>query len=253
MLRYQRPRYLFRRFEVMRAVTSGDVFLEVGPGRLELAQEMLTRFRRGVLVDFNSEAVKAIFEGLDAPFKQRLELIISDFSTFQGFRDAFNCVVACEVMEHIEDDRAFLRRARELLVDSGQIILSVPARQRYWSIDDTIVGHFRRYEKQGLQQLLEQSGFRDVAIVSYGFPFQNLVRLLSVAVAWTRQNERGRWGKKRQSQESAFLLTPKPWMDWIALFVNKYTFYPLSLAASAFNSWDLGDGYVVSAIKAPPL
>jgi hypothetical protein len=38
-------------------------------------------------------------------------------------------------------------------------------------------------------------------------------------------------------------------IDWIGLFVNKYTLYPFCVLASLFNNTDLAEGYVVSARK----
>jgi hypothetical protein len=42
----------------------------------------------------------------------------------------------------------------------------------------------------------------------------------------------------------------KPYINLLGLVLNKYTVYPFNLFASLFNSTDLAEGYVVSAIKA---
>lgn len=157
--------------------------MEIGPGNLSLAQDLLSKFSRGTLIDFNSTEVEQIFNELKEHRKQRLKLIIADFSEYNQFNTKYDCVVACEVLEHIEIDGAFLQKTNKLLVDGGQLILSVPARQKFWSKDDEIVGHYRRYEKEDLYKKLSEAGYTQIDIISYGFPFINIVRLARISLA----------------------------------------------------------------------
>ena len=248
-MKYRHPRFLFRRYEIMRIIEKGECFLEVGPGDLGLALDLTSKFTSGTLVDFNDTDVKHIYDGLSEYYKQKLELIIADFSRYDQFKSNFDCVVACEVLEHIEDDLKFLHRTYELLAERGQLILSVPARQIYWSTDDVIVGHYRRYERQDLHNKLMEAGYSQIKIIAYGFPFQNIIRLGRIALAKYQYKEKANWEKEKQSQQSAFMVKRRFIIDWIGLFVNKYTFYPFCVIASLFNNMDLAEGYVVSARK----
>lgn len=248
-MKYHPPRFLFRRHEIMRIVGKGERFLEIGPGDLGLALELISKFTTGTLIDFNTTDVNKIYDELRESYKQRLKLIIADFSKYDHFESDFDCVVACEVLEHIEDDRLFLQRTNNLLMGGGQLILSVPARQKYWSVDDVIVGHYRRYEKQELHEKLTEAGYSEINIISYGFPFQNLVRLGRIALARFQYKEKANWEKMKQSQQSAFMVKRKSYINLIGLFVNKYTLYPFCVLASLFNNMDLAEGYVVSAKK----
>jgi len=233
----------------MRVVRKGGCFLEIGPGDLGLALELALRFSSGTLIDFNTTDVKQIYDSLSETYKQRLQLIIADFFQFDQFESRFDCVVACEVIEHIENDRLFLKRSNALLVEGGQLIISVPARQKYWSVDDVIVGHYRRYEKQEIYEKLIEAGYSQIKIIAYGFPFQNLIRLGRITLARLQYKEKAGWEKSKQSQQSAFMIKRKSSINWISLFVNKYTFYPFCVLASLFNDMDLAEGYVVSATK----
>jgi SAM-dependent methyltransferase len=247
-MQYNHPRFLFRKYEVLRLVKESGHFLEIGPGNLNLAQDLLSKFLQGTLIDFNPTDVEKIYNELKDQYKQRLKLIIADFSEYQ-FDTKFDCVVACEVLEHIENDEMFLQKTNRLLVDDGQLILSVPAKQKYWSKDDEIVGHYRRYEKKDLYNKLLEGGFSQIEILSYGFPFVNIVRLGRILLATNQYAEKNKWDKKKQSQQSAFIIKHRPYMNFLALFLNKYLFYPFSLFAALFNSLDLSEGYVVSAKK----
>jgi ubiquinone/menaquinone biosynthesis C-methylase UbiE len=248
-MKYYHPRYLFRTYEIMRRVKEGEHFLEIGPGNLGLAQDLLTKFRNGTLVDFNTTDVEQIYNELKDIDRQHLKLIIADFSQYE-FSQKFDCIVACEVLEHIQHDKMFLQKINNLLANSGQIVLSVPARKKYWSKDDEIVGHYRRYEKLELYEKLIETGYSQIKIVAYGFPFQNLVRLARICLAGFQYNEKVKWDQKKQSQQSAFMLKNKPFTNLIGLILNKYTIYPFNLLASLFNDVDLAEGYIAFAIKA---
>ena len=57
-----------------------------------------------------------------------------------------------DVVEHIEDDIAFLKHLWELLVPGGMLYLTVPAYQFLWSQEDMEGGHFRRYTLSNLKK-----------------------------------------------------------------------------------------------------
>jgi SAM-dependent methyltransferase len=71
----------------------------------------------------------------------------------------YDLVLMLDVLEHIEDDAAALGSLQRLLKPGGRAILTVPALQSLWSVHDVINRHYRRYDKTGLQGLLEDSGF----------------------------------------------------------------------------------------------
>jgi len=72
-----------------------------------------------------------------------------------------------DVVEHIEDDRAFLRSVRARLVEGGRLYATVPAHMWLWSQDDADAGHFRRYTRRSLAALLDASGFDIVFLSGY--------------------------------------------------------------------------------------
>ncbi len=90
----------------------------------------------------------------------------------------FDYVVALEVLEHIEDDVSALRSWSRWIKPGGTLVLSVPAHAKRWDIDDEAVGHFRRYEKSGLVDLLSRSGFAVEHLECWGYPLANIIRPL---------------------------------------------------------------------------
>ena len=68
-------------------------------------------------------------------------------------------IVCCNVLEHIEDDRATLADMRGVLQPSGRLVLLVPAFGWLFGTLDRHLRHFRRYEKAELEEKLEEAGF----------------------------------------------------------------------------------------------
>ena len=73
-----------------------------------------------------------------------------------------------DVLEHVEDDIAFLNTLRSLLSPGGRIYVTVPAYNFLWSIEDDFAQHHRRYTTRGLSAKLRKAGFT-VEFASYMF------------------------------------------------------------------------------------
>lgn len=71
----------------------------------------------------------------------------------------FDLVSAFDVLEHIEDDLAFLRGLHQFLAQDGFVMLTVPSYKFLWSELDDRVGHVRRYTRRELCTKLQQTGF----------------------------------------------------------------------------------------------
>jgi 2-polyprenyl-3-methyl-5-hydroxy-6-metoxy-1,4-benzoquinol methylase len=67
----------------------------------------------------------------------------------------FDCVIATDVLEHIEDDSTAFGRLASFVNPSGLIILTVPAGQWLFGYHDESLGHFRRYSTRRLRRLIE--------------------------------------------------------------------------------------------------
>lgn len=78
-------------------------------------------------------------------------------------------VTLLDVVEHQEDDAAFLRSVVEKCRPGTTLILTVPALMQLWSNWDVALGHFRRYDRPSLTSLLEQLP-AEILEVSYLFP-----------------------------------------------------------------------------------
>ena len=82
---------------------------------------------------------------------------------------SFDAVICFNVLEHISDDRGALEGLRTCLQPGGYLLLLVPAHPWLYGSIDRLHGHERRYRKNGLTELLSQSGL-SVELVQYVNP-----------------------------------------------------------------------------------
>ncbi len=82
----------------------------------------------------------------------------------------FDLVCAFEVLEHLEHDESALAGWVQRVRPGGWLLLSTPAFSARYAAWDEVVGHYRRYEPDQLQALLEAAGLVDVEVVVYGAP-----------------------------------------------------------------------------------
>ena len=76
------------------------------------------------------------------------------------FAEAFDSVLYINVLEHIESDSEELRIAYRTLKFGGSLLIFVPALQWLYSELDYKLGHFRRYHKKGLCEVVTDAGFK---------------------------------------------------------------------------------------------
>ena len=96
-------------------------------------------------------------------------------------KNTFGLVTAEGVIEHINDDAAFLDEIFRVMRSNGLLLIFTSAYGFLWSHHDRASGHVRRYDKCQLEGLIKAAGF-NIAKISYVnfllFPFITLVRII---------------------------------------------------------------------------
>lgn len=147
---------------VDRLSPNGAIF-DVGGGNGYVSRGLQRAGFESVLLEPGSGALHARSRGLDHVIHATLE----DAGLRDGSVPSFGLF---DVLEHIDDERRFLRRLHRSLAPGGRLYLTVPAYQGLWSRDDDFAGHFRRYTTNSLARALSESGFR-VRYTTYMFAF----------------------------------------------------------------------------------
>lgn len=65
-----------------------------------------------------------------------------------------------DVIEHLPDDLGALCQVREALKPGGFLFVTTPAFPKFWSYNDEMAKHLRRYRVHDFKRLAEQSGFK---------------------------------------------------------------------------------------------
>jgi SAM-dependent methyltransferase len=87
--------------------------------------------------------------------------------------------VCSEVLEHVDDPIAFLKRARDYLAAGARLIVTVPGGPM--SAFDRHIGHRQHFDRRKIRSMLEEAGYSVDRTYLAGFPFFNLYRLTVIA------------------------------------------------------------------------
>lgn len=115
--------------------------------------------------------------GYDAALAAELSATAPDTVTFHAELPAgrYDWLLLLDVLEHVEDDAAFLDRlVDERLEAGGHALVSVPAWPWLYAHHDRELGHFRRYTPSELHALLRGSG---LSLLRSGGLFHSLIPL----------------------------------------------------------------------------
>jgi SAM-dependent methyltransferase len=173
--------------------------LDLGAGDAWFASQLRARFP--------DARVTCVDLGYDAATRDRLGRLYPGLEfTSAPPAQAFDVVIALDVAEHVEDDRAFVEQIRrERLVPGGHFLFSVPAYGWLFSSHDVALRHHRRYAHRDARRLLEGAG---LVVEEGGGLFGSLVAPRALAVAL----ERVRGTRVEDASEGAIAWKQPPWV-----------------------------------------
>jgi SAM-dependent methyltransferase len=147
----------------------GRNVLEIGSGIGTYSSRIATdpKVERLTCVEVDPRCVDAARKAIDATVHKPTEHIIGDYLGAALPKDKFDTALLINVLEHLQDDRAAVRKARSELRMDGSLVIFVPAFELLMSGLDRRLGHYRRYTTGSLRQLLEGAGFTVTALRYY--------------------------------------------------------------------------------------
>ncbi len=152
--------------------------LDMGCGDVWLVEQLSKEWKKAsfqaVDIAFSEDMVKQINDRLSI---QHLPIraftsMEEGFSFWQG--EKINLVLLLDVIEHIEDDIAFLQylRTHPGIDENTHILITVPAYQFLFSAHDTFLAHYRRYTNHLLAAHLTQA---NIIPLHQGYFFSSLL------------------------------------------------------------------------------
>jgi SAM-dependent methyltransferase len=150
-------------------------------------------------------------EGLDCAGRHLIEADLT--KDLPAEVQHFDAVLALDVIEHIDDDRAAVARLGSLLKPKGYLVISVPALPELYSEFDEVQGHRRRYTRESLASAFAGTGLEISQMFWWG---QWMARLL----ARRKTRTRARTGETAAAIYRRYLSLP----PWPAPFIMKFAF-----------------------------
>jgi hypothetical protein len=135
-----------------------------------------------------------------------------------------------DVIEHIEDDVSFLKGVAKRVPAGTKIYISVPALKSLWSSEDEYAGHFRRYNRNDIKRILDNTNLKFIYssyFFSYYVPFVWLLRVLPDKLGKKYTNDVLAGKEKDYHHRSKKLNGILNFLHWIEMKLSKIGIKPL--------------------------
>jgi len=148
------PRYYHWQMNIIEPYINGDV-LELGCGSGNLIGHYIHLADSVIAVDYDRE----LLDQVEMAYKNTRKVtvkkmdIMTEIDLLEHCR--FDTVIACDILEHVQDEYYVLNEIYKLLKDDGTLILKVPAEKDLFCMIDLESGHYRRYDRVDLQFVAE--------------------------------------------------------------------------------------------------
>ena len=123
-------------------------------------------------------------EGAEVAHERGIPVVRADATALPFADESLNLITAFDVLEHIDDDKTAAGEIVRTLKPGGTALIAVPCDMKLWSEHDVAVGHVRRYDRNGLADLLSGAGLTVHSLESWNV-------LLRPIAAWRRKRSTG--------------------------------------------------------------
>lgn len=131
----------------------GHRILEIGCGLGNFTQMLVDR-KLYVGIDISKSSVDYVNEHYQSlPNVHAEQMGANDKKLADLAHYEFDTVISVNVFEHLEDDLDALKNIKKV-VKKGKVILVVPAHRWLYGTMDSPIGHYRRYSKDSMLELL---------------------------------------------------------------------------------------------------
>lgn len=149
----------------------------------------------------------------------------------------YDCIIMFSVLEHIDDDVAYLAKIYNSLTEEGIFIFQVPGFSELFSIIDRYFGHYRRYDIDEIKKKLLSNGLRIIKFHSLGMKFTWGLEI------WKFQKKYGKnpqFNQNKQNLKSSY--TEYSTFTKLLLIIKKPIYYTAFFPYIWFSKTFLGSG-----------
>lgn len=169
-------------------------------------------------------------------------VVLNESAESYSADEPFDLVCAFEVLEHVEDDSRTLAGWLRFVRPGGHALVSVPFDRGRFGAWDRKAGHYRRYDRGDIVEVLERAGVGSIATIVYGFPLGRAMEMGRNLVA--RFDSDTRTMDERTASSGRQLQPP-----WWAAAATRVAAAPFRLAQRPFSQSSLGTGIVARGVR----
>lgn len=183
--------------------------------------DVISKFGEVTVLDIDQETLDQV--------PDTYEKICADLTKINIPENTYDCIIAFDVLEHIEKHDIAAQNLFKILKSGGKLVGSVPAYQCLYSQHDKVLEHFRRYTRTNFTQLLTEAGFKKLSSgywMSILFPIAAITRIFK---------------KNTQETETDVQILPKPinalfsWILKTEAFVGTSKFFRFPFGLTTWN------------------
>ncbi len=181
--------WMIRRFDVTRMladelITSSTSIAEIGCGNGVLQHQIESRYIREVDgVDLNDYALRLSIVNCSPRYCYNI------LEQREDLAGKYDLLFLYDVIEHIDDETAFIDAVLYHLKPGGHVIINVPAIGWLFSAYDHAAGHKRRYTIPMLLDIADKHHCKVRAVTYWGMPFIPLLILRKWILAAKKQSD----------------------------------------------------------------
>lgn len=101
--------------------------------------------------------------------KNGLDIRLANACALPFQSSSFDYVLACDIIEHMDNDLAAVREVRRVLKPGKRALFTVPALKRLWGKQDEISHHKRRYTKNSFRSVLCAGEFEIIRLYYFNY------------------------------------------------------------------------------------
>lgn len=148
----------------------GKRVLDIGSGYGNVIGLFINKTRMIQALDIEDEYVRYLNNAYAGAGFSAVRGDFQTMSTQDLCEKQFDTVTLFNVLEHFEDDMSVLRKAHDILVEDGKLVMAVPALPMLFGSMDRADGHYRRYTKKELRRKFNDAGFEVTKLWYMNFP-----------------------------------------------------------------------------------
>ncbi len=174
-------------------------FFDIGGGNGFVAKRLQNEGVQTVLIEPGIQGC------LNAQKRDLKTIVCATLESASFKKNTIPSIGLFDVVEHIEDDIAFLKEIYSYLEFEGVVYITVPSYKFLWSNEDDDAGHYRRYTTKELEVKLRSIGF-EIEHATYIFSILPLpiylMRTLPSKLGFNRKPSNLKKNEKEHSKNS---------------------------------------------------